>query len=144
MVSVPKEMNAVKEVLREIEHETGSHAKLRMGAMIETPAAVANIDEIAGISDFLSIGTNDLIQYAMAAGRENMSMVEYYHEGAETIIKLIRDVVKSAERHSIPCCVCGEMAGEEQYTESLLRAGITELSVTPSRIPFIKEKIRNI
>ncbi|MDP8265890.1 MAG: phosphoenolpyruvate--protein phosphotransferase, partial [Candidatus Aceula meridiana] len=144
MITLPKEVSEVREVVKEIKEKLKLETACEVGSMIETPASVANIDKIAEVSDFLSIGTNDLIQYTMAVGRENMSMAQYYHEGAETIMKLIKDVVHAADKFSIPCSVCGEIAGDEQYVEPLLKAGVKELSVSPSRIPFIKEKIRKI
>jgi phosphoenolpyruvate-protein kinase (PTS system EI component) len=144
MITLPKEMQEIRNVIKTFQKNTKSKVDCEIGAMIETPASVANIEEIAKASDFLSIGTNDLIQYTMAVGRENMSMAEYYHEGAETIMKLISDVVQVADKLSVPCSVCGEIAGDAEYVEQLLRSGVKELSVSPSRIPLIKEKIRTI
>jgi phosphoenolpyruvate-protein phosphotransferase (PTS system enzyme I) len=144
MITTPKEMKKVRKIISKIKTELRIEAECKLGAMIETPASVANIEQIAQVSDFLSIGTNDLIQYTMAAGRENMNMYQYYHEGAETILKLIKNVVSTASKYSIPCSVCGEMAGDEEYIEPLLRVGVRELSVSPGRIPFVKKTIRNI
>lgn len=144
MISLPKEVVEVKQCVKEIKDELKIDSRIDIGAMIETPASVINIEQIAQVSDFLSIGTNDLIQYTMAVGRENMSMTQYYHEGVETVMKLIKNTVDAAKKYSIPCCVCGEIAGDEQYIEPLLRAGMRELSVSPIRIPLVKEKIRTI
>ena len=144
MITLPKEILEVRKVIKEVRDRTGMQKKIKVGAMIETPAAVVHIEPIAKASDFLSIGTNDLIQYTMAVGRENMSMTQYHDEGSATVLTLIEDVVRASRKYSIPCCVCGEIGGDEKYIEELLKVGIRELSVSPSRIPFVKEKIRDI
>jgi phosphotransferase system enzyme I (PtsI) len=144
MLTLPEEFTAVRKIVNELSKRSKKNKRIKIGAMIETPAAVVNIEQIANLSDFLSIGTNDLIQYTMAVGRENMSMTQYYHQGIATIMKMIKTVVDAANKYSIPCCVCGEIAGEEPCIETLLRTGIKELSVSPRRIPFVKETIRNI
>jgi phosphoenolpyruvate-protein phosphotransferase len=144
MVTLSKEIKKVREIIAGVKTKLKIEAECKLGAMIETPASVVNIERIAQVSDFLSIGTNDLIQYTMAAGRENMSMAKYYHEGAETIMKVIKNVVTTANKYSIPCSICGEIAGDQEYIEPLLMAGVRELSVSPSRIPFVKKAIRNI
>jgi phosphotransferase system enzyme I (PtsI) len=115
-----------------------------IGAMIETPAAVENVDEIAVVSDFLSVGTNDLIQYAMAAGRDNAHVQEYYDKGAGLAVKYVERVVRSADTRGIDCTVCGEMAGEFRWTDELLEAGLRNFSVSPFVIPGLKEHIRTL
>lgn len=109
--------------------------------MIETPAAVLNIKDIAAHSDFLSIGTNDLIQYTMAAGRENQSVSEYYKQGPKMIMGQVRDIIKTANKFSLECSICGELAGDPEYTQDLLNSGVRNFSVSPHLIPHIKEKI---
>ncbi|MBN1521607.1 MAG: phosphoenolpyruvate--protein phosphotransferase [Candidatus Aureabacteria bacterium] len=149
MVTLPEEMQKVKEVLRSCRRELESKAnsvypELKVGAMIETPAAVMNVDEVAQCADFLSIGTNDLIQYTMAAGREDKHVTDYYEKGAHLVLKSIKNVVQSAEISGIECSVCGEIAGDTQWTEQILHAGVRNFSVSPYRIPEIKEAIKKV
>ncbi|MBD3379808.1 MAG: phosphoenolpyruvate--protein phosphotransferase [Candidatus Omnitrophica bacterium] len=149
VVTFPEEMEEVKriakECVKELKEEYGIRArKIRTGAMIETPAAVENIDRISLVSDFVSIGTNDLIQYSVAAGRDNPSVLEYYEKGAGLALKYIKRIVRSAERHGIECSVCGEMAAEDKWIKPLVKAGVRVLSASPYLIPRIKEKIRAI
>jgi phosphotransferase system enzyme I (PtsI) len=112
--------------------------------MIETPAAVINIDKIAEKSDFLSLGTNDLIQYTMAAGRENPNVADYFEAGATVVMKYVKKTVAAAAKAKIDCCICGEIAGDTGWTRKLLKTGLRCLSVSPLRIPEIKEKVRSI
>ena len=98
MITLPKEILEVRKVIKEVRDRTGMQKKIKVGAMIETPAAVVHIEPIAKASDFLSIGTNDLIQYTMAVGRENMSMTQYHDEGSATVLTLIEDVVRASRK----------------------------------------------
>jgi len=147
MVTLPKEVQFVKDVSVDCMEELSRRKKckikpLKIGTMIETPAAVMNIDKIAKISDFLSIGTNDLIQYTMAAGREDKNVVEYYEEGAKLVLQSIRKVVKASDKYGIECCICGEIAGNLNLTEKILKTGIRSLSVAPFLVPRVKNRIR--
>lgn len=136
---------AAEECAAELANERGIKVKLPgIGAMIETPAAVENIEKISGVSDFISVGTNDLIQYSVAAGRDNPSVAEYYEYGAGLAVKYIGRIVKCAVKHNIECGVCGEIAGDIRWTKPLIKAGVRVLSVSPYLIPEIKKKISNI
>jgi phosphotransferase system enzyme I (PtsI) len=147
MVTLPKEVQFVKNVAKDC--FSGLSGKrgikpFKIGTMIETPAAVMNVDKIAKISDFLSIGTNDLIQYTMAAGREDKNVAEYYEVGAKLVLQSIKKVVKAAEKYGIECSICGEIAGDLNLTERLLRTGIRSLSVAPFLVPRVKNRIKKI
>ncbi|MFC2149237.1 phosphoenolpyruvate--protein phosphotransferase [Candidatus Auribacterota bacterium] len=149
MVTFPKEVKEVRNIVRdciaEASKENGvSLDNIKIGTMIETPAAVANIAEIARLSDFISIGTNDLAQYLMAVGRENSYASEYYEEGQEILLSSIKNIVDVVDQNKIECSVCGEIAGDVRWTAKLLNIGIRKLSVAPYSIPVLKEKIRTI
>lgn len=149
MVTLPKEVQFVKDVAKDCVMELSGRKKyrikpLKIGTMIETPAAVMNIDKIAGISDFLSIGTNDLIQYTMAAGREDKNVAEYYDEGAKLVLKSIKSIVKAADKYGIECSICGEIAGDLNLTGRLIRTGIRSLSVAPFLVPRVKNRIKEV
>jgi phosphoenolpyruvate-protein phosphotransferase len=137
--------DAAEEIIKQVGKDKGMDIKnLKIGAMIEIPAAVENIEAIAKYSDFISIGTNDLIQYSIAAGRDNPSVSEYYKHGSKLAIKYIRKIVKSANRHDIECSICGEMAGDTEWIKPLLKTGIRSLSVSPYLVPLVKDHIRKI
>jgi len=113
----------------------------RIGAMIETPAAALSIPFLKKHVDFLSIGSNDLTQYTMAAGRENPLVTEYFIDDHPTILRLIELVV--GESGDIPVSLCGELAGRVDVIPRLLRTGIRSLSVAAALVPDVKNAIRN-
>ncbi len=149
MVTFHSEIEKVREVAKECIVELAKENiikinKVKIGAMIETPAAVENIEKIAKVSDFLSVGTNDLIQYSVAAGRDNPSVAEYYERGSKLAVKYIKRVAKAANRHDIECSVCGEIASDFKWVKPIINVGIRALSVSPYFVPIIKDDIRKI
>jgi phosphotransferase system enzyme I (PtsI) len=149
MVTLPEEIKKVREIFERSREELQKekrkkYDKIQLGTMVETPAAVLNINAIVKFSDFLSIGTNDLIQYTMAAGREDKNVAHYYEEGAKLIIRSIRKITGAAKEHNIECTLCGEIAGNLSMTESLLKAGVESFSVAPYLIPQLKYKVRTV
>lgn len=114
---------------------------VKIGIMIETPAAAVCADILAEHADFFSIGTNDLIQYTLAADRENPE-VSYITKGAhEAVLRLISYTAECAAKAGIWVGICGEMGADTSLTEFFLNAGITELSVTPSRVLEVREAV---
>ncbi len=146
MITLPEEMREVREATEKYRREIlgRKSAPLPLGAMIETPAAVLILPELAKNSDFFSIGTNDLIQYTMAAGREDKEAGEYYNRGTKLILKQIKKISRAAAARKIECSICGEMAGNLELTRQLAGSSITALSVAPRIIPKLKEKIRSL
>jgi phosphoenolpyruvate-protein phosphotransferase len=113
-----------------------------LGAMIETPAAALSVADIIAHADFLSIGTNDLTQYTMAAGRENPLVSEYFREDHPAVLRLVRMVVEEAGR--VPVAVCGELARQFDAVPTLLKLGVRSLSVAPPLVPGVKEAVRQV
>jgi phosphoenolpyruvate-protein phosphotransferase (PTS system enzyme I) len=100
-----------------------------IGPMIEIPAAVLNIDNLASESDILCLGTNDLVQYLLAVDRDNENVAEYYRSLDPSVVRAITMVIKAADRHQVPLIVCGEMAASPFYIPLLLHLGIRDLSM---------------
>jgi phosphotransferase system enzyme I (PtsI) len=119
-------------------------APLRLGAMIETPSAAVLTREIAREVDFLSVGTNDLIQHLLTADRTSSEMLAYYDPIHPAVLRTLKWIVDAAAAEGKPLTVCGEMAGNAAYTAPLLGLGVRSLSVTPGEILEIKRAIRSL
>ncbi len=117
-------------------------SKIKVGCMIEVPSAAIIADLLAKESDFLSIGTNDLVQYTLAVDRGNTALSSFYAPAHPGVIRLIKMVVTEANRRGIPVSVCGEVAADPKFTQLLLGLGVHELSVASRHIPAIKQAIR--
>ena len=114
---------------------------LPVGGMIETPAAALAVDQLATELDFMSIGTNDLIQYVLAIDRQD-ELVSYLYEPAHpAILDLIARTVKAGRTHAIPVTVCGELAGDDQAVRMLLGLGMTRFSMPPASLPAVKKSL---
>lgn len=142
MISTLSELKEAKRILHEARVELNLFHPLRLGCMIEVPSAALNANSIVKECDFLSIGTNDLIQYALAFDRRKQGMHEFYEPTDPSIIRLIKLVMHEANNAEIPVSVCGEIASDPHFTALLLGLGIQELSVPPRYLPIIKNTIR--
>ncbi len=136
-------LDAIEEAREQLATAGVAHADdIDIGMMIETPAAALTADIFAKKVDFLSIGTNDLIQYTLAIDRENESVSYLYQPLHPAIVRLIKAVAEAGARNSVPVSLCGEMAADPRYAWVLVGLGVTELSMHPSAIPVIKHIIR--
>ena len=141
MVTLAEDMKQVREMTEILAKQLGINKIPPLGAMIETPAAALCAAEIAQYAEFFSIGTNDLTQYVMAAGREEEFMSQYYIQNHPAVLELMRQVCQAVPDYEIE--ICGELAGNPNAIPGLLKMGIKHLSVFPLCIPVIKEVIRN-
>lgn len=140
MVTTESDVAQVAERLRKLADEMGISKLPRLGAMIETPAAALAIQTLKDHVDFFSIGSNDLTQYTMAAGRENPMVAEYFMDDHPAVLRLIEMVVREAG--DTPVCLCGELAGRIEAMPRLLATGIRSLSVAAALVPEVKNSIR--
>ncbi|HUU45892.1 MAG TPA: putative PEP-binding protein, partial [Acidobacteriota bacterium] len=114
------------------------------GLMIETPAAVALAEELAAEADFLSIGSNDLIQYTMVVDRTNPRLGSLFNHWHPALWRQIATVIDAARKHDVPVAVCGEMASDPLTVPALIGLGLQAISTHPNSIPKIKSLIRSV
>ena len=115
---------------------------VRMGVMIETPAAAMIADQLAEKADFFSIGTNDLTQYTLAMDRQNSRLDVFYNPHHKAILRLIRMTIENGHKGGAWVGICGELGADTTLTETFLRMGVDELSVSPSMILPVRAAIR--
>jgi phosphotransferase system enzyme I (PtsI) len=126
------------------EHGVEFDRDIEVGMMVEVPSAVMMIDRFVEEVDFLSIGTNDLIQYTLAVDRSNKDVIPLYNASDPAVLKLIRMTIDAANRKSLPVNLCGQMSGNPAYTMLLLGLGLRQLSVAPAVVPEIKKVCRSV
>ena len=134
-----------EQVKKELEADGIEYSKdTELGIMIETPAAAIISDKLAPMVDFFSVGTNDLTQYTLACDRQNPSIERFCDTHHEAILRLIEMSAKNAHAHGAWIGICGELAADTTLTETFLRMGIDELSVSPSFVLQVRDVVRNI
>jgi len=149
MISDISDINHFKEVIRERKQEIEKQEGITLpetdiGAMIETPAAAMLTEEIAENVDFINIGSNDLLQYTIAASRENPEIYEKYHSLHPSLIKLLDKIVKGTRDKDIEVSLCGEIANFEEAYPLFLDLGLTSYSVPVSKHSLIKHELSRI
>lgn len=149
MISSVEEIKKAKQLINkyaeDLKKENKKHnADLPIGTMIEVPSAALMADQIASECDFLSIGTNDLVQYTLAVDRNNELVSEYYIESNPAVLFLIENVCRAAHANNIEVAVCGEMASQSRFISKLLVAGVDHLSASPDQYSEIKKEILGI
>ncbi len=144
MISKLSEVLDTKKIIEEIAEELGTGNTWEIGVMIETPSAAIIASDISEEVDFLSIGTNDLIQYTLAVDRINEHVSYLYTPFHPAILRLIAGVVDAAHKNSIPVSVCGEMASQLSCVPLLVGMGVDELSMNIHSIPKVKKLLNTI
>ncbi len=149
MISRISEIKDANKILEQAKEELKKEGKkfrddIEVGVMIEVPSAAVISDIIAKEVDFLSIGTNDLIQYTMAVDRVNADVAHLYTPMHPAILRLLKNIIDSAHSAGKNVGMCGEMAGDPTYTAILLGLGLDEFSMSAGQIPKVKKIIRSI
>lgn len=146
MIISLEEINAIKQLMDEVKEELTSeeipYTELESGIMIETPAAVMMSDVFAKEVDFFSIGTNDLTQYTLAVDRQNEKLTHLYDSHHPAVLRMIKMVIDNGHREGCWVGICGELGADLSLTEELIKMGVDELSVAPSMVLKVRDKIR--
>lgn len=148
MITSVEEVLSIRETVEEIRKELekkriATSPDTELGIMIETPAAAVISDLLAPLVDFFSVGTNDLTQYTLALDRQNQSVAPFFDPHHEAVLRLIALAAENAHRHGKWIGICGELGSDPELTETFLRMGIDELSVSPAYILPLRDQIRN-
>jgi phosphotransferase system enzyme I (PtsI) len=149
MITVPAELAWTRQQIARVSEELAAEGvqvptRLRLGMMVEVPAAALSARGFASQADFFSIGTNDLIQYTLAVDRTNQTVAGLYNPAHPAVLALIRATIEAGREAGIPVAMCGEMAGDPLFAVLLAGMGLREFSVTPPLVPELKKIIRSI
>lgn len=149
MITSVNEVKKIKKLCEEVKSELKFDNiefsdTVEIGIMIETPAAAIISDRLAPLVDFFSVGTNDLIQYTLACDRQNPDLENFCDTHHEAVLRLIKISAENAHRHGAWIGICGELAADTSLTETFLKMGIDELSVSPGFVLKVRNKVRNI
>lgn len=149
MVVTLEELEAAKSLLEQCKAELDSkgvayNENIKVGVMIETPAAVLIAEDLAANCDFFSIGTNDLVQYVMAADRANVKVANLYNPYSRAVLRAIEMVISAADKAGIECGMCGEFASDSNATELLLGMHLREYSVNIGAVSKIKYELNKL
>lgn len=149
MVALIEEVRRFREVMEEVMEELEREGvpfrrDFNLGSMIEVPAAALMADLLAREVDFFSIGSNDLIQYALAVDRNNEHVAHLYRPLHPAMLRMLVGIVEAARDAGIELSLCGEMAADPEMTPVLVGCGLRRLSVSPRQVPTIKQRIRGL
>ena len=148
MIISVREVRDAKEILEECKAELRAQGipmgNVEIGIMIETPAAVMMADELAEEVEFFSLGTNDLTQYTLAIDRQNPKLDAFYDSHHPAVLRMIRHTIEAGHRHNCWVGICGELGADLTLTETFLRMGVDELSVSPAAVLPLRKRIRSL
>lgn len=146
MITSVDEVKKIKAIITEVKAELDEqelkYGEVELGIMVETPAAVFMSEELSHEVDFFSIGTNDLTQYTLACDRQNPNLTDFADPHSPAVLKAIEMTIKNGHKGGAWVGICGELGADTELTETFLRMGVDELSVSPSRILSVRDAIR--
>ncbi len=144
MMELRQAKMVLSDVREDLEDQGVAMGQVPVGMMIEVPSAALQAAALAKEVDFFSVGTNDLIQYTVAVDRSNERIASLYSGAHPAVLMLVRDVIRAANHAKIEVTLCGEMAGEPEFTMLLMGFGLRRFSITPPAIPSIKRVIKSV
>ena len=144
MVLGPADFSAARSIIEKLSREEHLRRRPKIGAMIETPAAVLTIQEILELADFASIGTNDLTQFILAADRNAFDVIEHHTVLHPAVLRAIKLVAEAGEKAGKAIAVCGEAAANPAVAGLLIGLGIRQLSVSPAASAWVRQRIRTL
>lgn len=146
MITSVEEVASLKKIMQEAKNELKAKdicfGEVEEGIMIETPAAVMISDLLAKEAAFFQMGTNDLMQYTMAADRRNAKLERFFWLPHPAVLRMIELTIQNAHKEKIRVSICGEMAADTRFTETFMEMGIDELSVSPNHVLLVKKAVR--
>ena len=149
MVTTLLELRQARMILSDVmedlaDNGTPFNREIPVGMMVEVPSAALLLDMFVKEVDFVSIGTNDLVQYTLAADRANKDVASLYSAADPAVLRLLRSTIRDSARGGVPVSLCGQMSGQTKFTMLLLGLGLRQFSVTPTNIPEIKKVCRSV
>lgn len=148
MIGSVEQIKRVSDILRQVREQLVSQGyeisqRVMLGVMIEIPAAVWVLPEILQRVDFISVGTNDLVQYLLAVDRDNSRVSELYDPFHPAVVRVLSDIARTCQEAGVPSSVCGELAGDQAAALSLMGMGYTSISAAPNFLPEIRYAVRS-
>lgn len=148
MIISVDEVKRIKKILEDVKNELREQGipfkDIEIGVMIETPAAVMISEQLAEEVDFFSIGTNDLTQYTLAIDRQNPKLDEFYDAHHPAVLRMIQMTIENGHKGGAWVGICGELGADMELTETFLRMGVDELSVSPTFVLPVRNKVREL
>ena len=149
MITTAEELKQARALTMEIMNELRNEnipfdESIKIGLMIEVPSAAINADILARDADFFSVGTNDLVQYVLAVDRISEKIAYLYNPLNLAVLRMLKHIVDVSNEYNVPVSICGEMAGEPQYTMVLLGLGFKNLSMSPTYMYQVKRLVRSV
>ena len=148
MIISVEEVKRAKAILEEVKAELRTdgiaYKDIEIGVMIETPASVMISEELAEEVDFFSIGTNDLTQYTLAIDRQNPNLDTFYDPHHPAVLRMIQKTIENGHKGGAWVGICGELGADIELTETFLKMGVDELSVSPTFVLPVRDKVRSL
>ena len=148
MIISVSEIRCIRDILNKVrtmlDNEGIPYGDVRLGVMIETPAAVMISDELAGEVDFLSVGSNDLTQYTLGIDRESACLADFYDAYHPAVLRMLKLTVENGHKYGCRVGICGELGADASFTQNLIEMGFDEISVSPGHLADIRNELEKL